>query len=63
MSDKVICLIFVDDTPFFSLKKEYIDEVDLQIESDVSGFLGVHVERDRSTGLLLLLNVASLSDS
>jgi hypothetical protein len=55
VSDKVICLVYVDDTLFFSPKQEYIDEViqklkmdrnmDLEIESDVSGFLGVHVDR------------------
>jgi hypothetical protein len=57
-------LIYVDDTQFFSPKKEYIDQViqklkvdrrmDLEIESDVSGFLGVHVERDRTTGSITL---------
>jgi hypothetical protein len=55
VSDKVICLVYVDDTLFFSPKQEYIDEVinklkmdrkmDLEIESDVSGLLGVHVDR------------------
>jgi Reverse transcriptase (RNA-dependent DNA polymerase) len=64
VSDKVICLIYVDDTLFFSPKKEYIDQViqklkvdrqmDLEIESNVSGFLGVHVERDRTTGSITL---------
>jgi Reverse transcriptase (RNA-dependent DNA polymerase) len=59
VSDKVICLIYVDDTLFFSPRKEYIDQViqklkvdrqmDLEIESDVSGFLGVHVG-DNVTG-------------
>jgi hypothetical protein len=62
--DKVICLIYVDDTLLFSLKKEYIDQViqelkvdfqmDLEIESNVSGFLGVHVERHRATGSITL---------
>jgi Reverse transcriptase (RNA-dependent DNA polymerase) len=47
VSDKVICLIYVDDTLFFLPKKEYIDQViqklkvdrqmDLEIESNVSG--------------------------
>jgi Reverse transcriptase (RNA-dependent DNA polymerase) len=64
VSDKVICLIYVDDTLFFLPRKENIDQViqklkvdrqmDLEIESDVSGFLGVHVERDRTTGSITL---------
>lgn len=53
VSDKVICLVYVDDTLLFSPKQEYIDEVleqlkenemDLEIESDVAGFLGVNID-------------------
>jgi hypothetical protein len=57
-------LIYVDDTLFFSPRKEYMDKViqklkvdchmDLELESDVSDFLGVHVERDRTTGSITL---------
>jgi hypothetical protein len=57
-------LIYVDDTLFFSPRKEYNDQViqklkvdrqmDLEIEGDVSRFLGVHVERDRTTGSITL---------
>jgi hypothetical protein len=57
-------LIYVDDTLFFLPKKVYINQViqklkvdhqmDLEIESNVSGFLGVHVERDRTTGSITL---------
>jgi len=55
ISDKVICLIYVDDTLFFSPKQEYIDEIisklqneqnlALEVEDTVAGFLGVHIER------------------
>ena len=54
VSDKVICLTYVDDTLWFSPKQEYIDEamnklrdvgMDLEKEDDVAGFLGVHMER------------------
>jgi len=54
ISDKVICLVYVDDTLFFSPKKEYIDDVitslkDQQVaveeEDSVAGFLGVHIDR------------------
>jgi hypothetical protein len=47
-----MALVYVDDTVFFSLKQEYIDEIllklkakglDFNIEEDVAGFLGVHV--------------------
>jgi hypothetical protein len=52
ISDKVIALVYVDDTLLFSPKQEYINEIllklkvkclDLNIEEDVAGFLGVHV--------------------
>ena len=54
VSDKVICLSYVDDTLWFSPRQEYIDEamnqlrevgMDLEKEDDVAGFLGVHLER------------------
>jgi hypothetical protein len=54
ISDKVICLSYVDDTLWFSPRQEYIDEaleklravgMDLEKEDDVAGFLGVHLER------------------
>ena len=63
ISDKVICLVYVDDTLFYSPKPEYIDEViqklrdegmDLEEEEDVAGFLGVHIERNNSDGTITL---------
>jgi hypothetical protein len=53
ISEKVICLVYVDDTLFYSLRAEYIDEVieklkeqemDLEVEGSVASFLGVHIE-------------------
>jgi hypothetical protein len=55
VSNKVICLTYVDDTLWYSPRQEYIDEalqalrekgMDLEKEDDVAGFLGVHIERD-----------------
>jgi hypothetical protein len=53
VSDKVICLVYVDDTLLFAPKMEYIDEaltrirktMALEEEDDVAGFLGVHIAR------------------
>jgi hypothetical protein len=67
VSDKVICLVYVDDTLFFSPKQEFIDAVitklqdehgmDLEVEQDVAGFLGVHLDRDSSTGHIKLTQI------
>jgi len=56
ISDKVVCLTYVDDSLFFAKCQEDIDEViallrdkenmKLQEENDVAGFLGVHIQRD-----------------
>jgi hypothetical protein len=63
ISDKVICLVFVDDTLLYSPKAEYIDEVlqqlkdhdmDLEVEDDVAGFLGVHIDRNEAKGEITL---------
>ena len=49
MSDKVIMLVYVDDTFFYSPRKEWIDEavqqikqqeLELEIEDSVASFLG-----------------------
>ena len=55
ISDKVICLTYVDDCIMVSDKAENIDKVisrlrdiqnmQLEEEDDVAGFLGVHIER------------------
>ena len=56
ISDKVVCLVYVDDTLFFSPKEEYIDEIiaklrademELEEESSVAGFLGVNMTYDK----------------
>lgn len=58
ISDKVICVLYVDDTLFWSPKSEWIDEVieklrnqekvELEDEESVAGFLGVHIERNEA---------------
>lgn len=54
VSDKVIVLVYVDDTLFFSPKDEYIEEtiqalrdtgMELEAEDSVAGFLEVHIDR------------------
>jgi hypothetical protein len=66
ISDKVICIVYVDDTLLFSPRAEYIDEVlsqlreenlDLEEEDDVAGFLGVNVERDSKSGEIRMTQV------
>ena len=57
VSDKVICLVYVYDTLFFSPEEKFMDEViknlretdlELQVEESVAGFLGVHINRIES---------------
>jgi hypothetical protein len=60
VSDRVICLVYVDDTLFFSPKQEYIQQaidalrnergMTLEEEDSVSGFLGVHLDHDNEKG-------------
>jgi hypothetical protein len=67
VSDKVICLVYVDDTLFFSPKQEFIDDVirrlqhehnlDLEVEQDVAGFLGIHLDRDPTSGHIKLTQI------
>jgi hypothetical protein len=54
MNDNVICIVYVDDTLFYSPKESYIQEaiealrtedMELKVESDVAGFLGVLVTK------------------
>jgi hypothetical protein len=62
VSDRVICIVYVDNTFFFSPRQEYIDEMivkleasclSMEAEDDVAGFLGVLIER-RGDGTLLI---------
>jgi hypothetical protein len=55
ISDKCICLVYVDDTLFYAPKAEYIKEainklkaigMELEVKDSVAGFLGVHIERN-----------------
>jgi hypothetical protein len=78
VSDMVICLVYVDDTLFYARDTADIDSaiaglralgMELEEESDVAGFLGVHIERrpDGSIqltqqGLIQTNEVKSLDD-
>jgi hypothetical protein len=62
VSDRVICIVYVDDTFFFSPRQEYIDEMivkleasglSMEAENDVARFLGVLIER-RGDGTILM---------
>jgi hypothetical protein len=64
ISEKVICLVYVDDTLLYARDMKDIDDVIkqltekhkmvLEVEDDVAGFLGVHIERDSKTGKVTL---------
>ena len=64
ISDKVICLVYVDDTLLFARSMKDIDDVlhkleheqnmGLEVEDDVAGFLGVHMARDEESGTVTL---------
>jgi Reverse transcriptase (RNA-dependent DNA polymerase) len=64
ISDKVICLCYVDDTLLFSPEQKWIDEaidklkntadLSIEIEDDVAGFLGVSIKRDDAAGTVTL---------
>ena len=64
ISDKVICLTYVDDTLFFAKNLEDIDAVilalrekqkmTLDIEDDVAGFLGVQLKKDTLSGTVTM---------
>jgi len=54
ISEKVICLVYIDDTLFFSPNESDINVVvkklrelnlDLNVEDDVAGFLGVLIKK------------------
>ena len=64
ISDKVICLVYVDDTLLYARNMKDIDDVierltkehrmTLEVEDDVAGFLGVHINKNRETGEVTL---------
>jgi hypothetical protein len=62
VSDRVICIVYVDDTLYFSPRQEYIAEMSfklvscclsLEAEDKVACFLGVLIER-RGDGTILM---------
>ena len=63
ISDKCICLVYVDDTLFYAPKEEYINEaiekledcdMKMTVENSVDGFLGVHIERNEKDNTIRL---------
>ena len=64
ISEKVICLVYVDDTLLYAKNQEDIDEVisllknerqmELEKEDDAAGFLGVDIRRNPETGCVTL---------
>ena len=65
ISDKVICVCFVDDSLLFARNRSDIDDViaqltgpkhnmKLEAEDSVAGFLGVHIDRNEATGEITL---------
>ena len=67
ISEKVICLVYVDDTLLYAKDPKDIDEVierlskerkmALEIEDDVAGFLGVDIKKDPETSVITLKQV------
>ena len=65
ISDKVVCLIYVDDTLLFARNQEDIDEVlyklveeqgmALEVEDSVAGFLGVLIKPNKEDGSVELV--------
>ena len=62
ISDKVICLVYVDDTLLYAQNMEDIDaciadlrkaDMALEVEDDVAGFLGVHIDRKDDGSILM----------
>ena len=64
LSEKVICLVYVDDTLFYARNVKDIDEIiiklrdqynmELEEENDVAGFLGVHINKKENGSIELL---------
>ena len=67
ISDKVICLVYCDDTLLYAKSQDDIDDVinklrdpngcnmTLEVEDTVSGFLGVLIQRDTKSGTITLV--------
>lgn len=73
ISDKVICVVYVDDCLFFSPCAADIDEslaaikgrgMDLEVEDSVEGFLGISIKREsnENVGELITLTQTGLID-
>jgi hypothetical protein len=62
ISDKVVCLVYVDDTLFFAQNEEDITKaidglvaagMEFKVKEDVTGFLGVHIDRHKDGSIHL----------
>jgi hypothetical protein len=62
ISEKVICLVYVDNTLFFAQNDEDINEaikglmnagMELEVEDNVASFLGVHINRQKDGSMHL----------
>ena len=63
ISDKVICIVYVDETLFFARDDKYIDDVvlflrneDMELEApedNVAGFLEIHIDRKKDGKITL----------
>jgi hypothetical protein len=62
ISDKVICLVYVDDTLLYADDMQAIDDciaalrnagMGLEVEDDVAGFLGVHIDQNDDGKILM----------
>lgn len=62
ISDKVMILSYVDDCLFFARDQSDVDDaiaqlkkhIVLEVEDDVAGFLGVHIDKDQENGKVTL---------
>jgi hypothetical protein len=61
VNHKVTCLVYVDDTLFFAKEMSDIDDLlgelqktmDIEVEDEVAGFLGVHIDKKEDGTLVL----------
>ena len=64
ISDRGICLVYVDEALFFVPERSFIEEViwklrqidlELEVEDSVTGFLGIHKARNSERGIVTLI--------
>jgi hypothetical protein len=60
VSEKVICIVYVDETLLFSPQSEYFNEILAKLKEDyddAAGFLGIHVQQDNKNGQIYMSHV------